>query len=310
MTSELKRRGRGVASVVCALAIGATAAFGQQPSPADRKAAAEAAAQAAQAKIREAAALPAPRAADGHPDLSGYWATVGGYFPFSKPPSPVAGPAAPGAPKEIQVFPPGASVAAVNAGDRANSAARRADPSLRPKYKPEYVAKTAEFFEKGDLADPTYGCQLPGVVRLGTTSEIFQRPGAVVLLYEGLVNRFRVIPVDGRKRELNEEALPLGHPLGRWDGDTLVIETSGFVPDYWLDKDGSFYSDALKLTERLTRQGNTLNYQLMAEDSKLFVEPFKPKPTTLLLQPAARHIDDEYGCDERDIQHMVNGTKH
>ena len=101
----------------------------------------------------------------------------------------------------------------------------------------------------------------------------------------------------------------MGHPIGRWDGNTLVIETSGFFGDYWLDKDGSYYSEDMKLTERLTRQGNTLRYEMTAEDP-MFAEPFKPAPKTLLRAREGTHVDEEYGCNERDLPKMINGTKH
>ncbi len=255
------------------------------------------------ALLKEAAAKPTPHLADGTIDLDGYWQlpkSRGGTF----------GPAQPRGPDNtINVFPPGATVVNVNASDKAHADARRADTSLRPKYKPAYAAKAIENFDKGDLADPTYGCQLPGVVRLGLFNEIFQRPGSVALMYSGVVNRFRVVPVDGTKPEKNPEPLPMGHPVGHWEGSTLIIETNGFVPDDWLDHDGSYYSGDLKLTEKLTRQGNTLKYEMVAEDP-IFAEPFKAMSTTLILGPGNKHVDDEYGCDERDISHMVNSAKH
>jgi len=298
------------AFVVTAIVALAAAAVAQQSGggpPADRAAAARAAAEAIAAQLKEAAARPTPRSADGHPDLSGHWVEpsprMAAFLPQGK-----TGKGVDRSP-EIHVFPPGLSVANVNAGDRASAARRLADPSLRPKYKPQFAAKAAQFFERGDLDDPTFGCALPGVVRLGVPREIFQQPGALVLLYEDLVNRYRVIPVDGRKADPDADPLPMGHPLGHWDGDSLVIESSGFYGDYWLDKDGSYYSSDMKLTERLTRQGDTLRFELLVNDP-MFVEPFKPKPVTLVRSPAGTHVLEEYGCVEQDRAHMVNGAKH
>ena len=260
-----------------------------------------------QAIIKDASAKPTPHLPDGSVDLGGYWqlpkskGAYGGVFGPPPPPS--------SDPNTINVFPPGATVKNVNAQDKEHADARKANTSLRPKYKPEYAAKANENFDKGDLVDPTYGCQLPGVVRLGLPSEIFERSGAVAVMYSGLVNRYRVIPVDGRKPEKNPEPLPMGHPVGHWEGNTLVVETNGFVPDNWLDHDGSYHSGDLKLTERYTRQGNSLKYEMVAEDP-IFAEPFKAFNTTLVLGSSDKHVDDEYGCDERDIGHMVNSAKH
>jgi hypothetical protein len=257
-----------------------------------------------QAQVKEAAAKPTPHLADGSIDLGGYWQVPnshrGGIF---GPPQPT------GPDNTINVFPPGATVVNVNAQDKVHADERRANTALRPKYKAAYAAKANENFDKGDLADPTYGCQLPGVVRLGLPNEIFQRSGSIALMYGGLVNRYRVVPVDGTKPEKKPEPLPMGHPVGHWEGSTLIIETNGFVPDYWLDHDGSYHSGDLKLTEKLTRQGNTLKYEMVAEDP-IFAEPFKALSSTLILGPGGKHVDDEYGCDERDITHMVNGAKH
>ena len=259
-----------------------------------------------QAQVKEAAAKPTPHLPDGTVDLTGYWQpprAPGGGAIFGPPQAPSTDK------NTINVFPPGATVANVNALDKKHADERRANLALRPKYKPAYAAKANANFDKGDLADPTYGCQLPGVVRLGLFSEIFQRPGSVAVMYAGLVNRYRVIPVDGRKPENNPEPIPMGHPVGHWEGNTLVVETNGFVPDDWLDHDGSYYSGDFKLTEKYTRQGNTMKYEMVAEDP-IFAEPFKAMSTTLILGPSDKHVDDEYGCDERDIGHMVNSAKH
>jgi hypothetical protein len=256
------------------------------------------------AEIKKAAAHPTPKQSDGKTDFSGYWITPGKPAIFG---SGVAPPPKSGA--VINVFPDNASVKNVNAADKAHADARRANKALRPTYKAPFAAKAEENFDKGDLADPTYGCQLPGVVRLGLPNEIFQRAGAITLMYEGLVNRYRVIPLDGRKPEAHPDPIPMGHSIGRWEGSTLVIETTGFMPDYWIDHDGSYNSAELKLTEKLTRQGDTLKYVMVAEDP-IFAEPFTAFSQVLTLGPAGQHIADEYGCDERDINHMVNGAKH
>jgi hypothetical protein len=255
--------------------------------------------------VKKAEAAPTPHLADGKVDFSGYWrppsANPNGQYGFGTH-APLEG-------NNISVFPKDASVKNVNAADAAHAAARRANTALRPKYKPEFAAKAEENFNKGDLADPTYGCTLPGVVRLGLPNEIFARGGSVTFLYEGLVNHYRVIPTDARKPDPHADPVPLGHSIGHWEGNTLVIVTTGFIGDYWLDHDGSYYSGDLKLTEKISRQGNALKFEMLAEDP-MFAEPFKAYSSTLVLQPADEHIADEYGCEEKDITHMVNGAKH
>ncbi|MGC4029989.1 MAG: hypothetical protein QM696_14090 [Steroidobacteraceae bacterium] len=264
--------------------------------------------EAAQAKIKAAAGAKTPLTADGHPDLSGYWqspAMGGGGVP----------PGLATAPKSnddgtVRLFGEGADVVTVNKRMRDAVAARRANTSLRPKYKnPEDAAKALANFDAGDMADPTYGCVLPGVARLGLPAEIFQRPGAIVLLYEDLVNRYRVVPIDGSKLEDDLEEMPLGYPLGHWEGDTLVIETTGFVEGNWIDRDGSFHSKDLRMVEKFTRRGNTLHVDVVAHDP-IWVEPFTVNSRTLVLAPAGTHVGSEYACNELGKENLVNGEKH
>ena len=65
----------------------------------------------------------------------------------------------------------------------------------------------------------------------------------------------------------------------------------------------------LRVCERLTRQGNTLRYEMVAEDP-MFAEAFRPAPKTLVLAKEGTHVEDEFGCSERDLPKMINGAKH
>lgn len=254
--------------------------------------------------IEQAARQPTPRTAAGHPDLSGYWEQPGMGFGLF------------GATRELGVnedgdflvFPESATVASANAQASANVAARREDKSLRPQYKPEYQARADELFDAGDLNDPSYACGLPGVPRIGAPSEIVQTADAVYLLYEDLVNRFRVIPTDGRPHDPDAEHLANGNAVGHWEEDTLVIDVRNFSEDTWIDRDGSFHSEDMRVVERLTREGNTLSYEVRVEDP-YFAEPFEPAPQTFILAEKGTHILDEWPCIERSIDHMQGPAK-
>jgi hypothetical protein len=278
---------RSAVTSILACCLMATVSHAQPPN--DRAAA-------MQAAIAAAASQSTPRTADGRPDLSGFWQ------------SPGAGEDG----KRLKVALP--SVAAVNQMDIQNAAKRAAAADLRPAYKPEFAAKAKYNFDRGDLEDPTYACGNPGVPRMGMPSEIVQTNSAVYFLYANQ-NRYRIIPVDGRKHDPSKEALPMGDSVGTWEGDTLVIDTRNISEDTWLDKDGSYHSKDMRVVERVTRKGNTLSFEVTVHDP-IFERAFQPKPGpfspsgTLVLGPAGKHVEEDYPCVERSKDHMISGEKH
>ena len=169
MNAALIRRAAVVFAASCLISVPAMAQApdGVAPPPpaqgapsADARAAAMAAAQ---AKLKEAAALPTPHTADGKPDLSGYWVNGGG---------PGGGP--PGAGGGKAVTPDGKTVKPIAgaeeeeiAGDTAAVARRKADEAARPVYQPQFVATAKDNFERASHLDPSFRCEPQGVPRLG-----------------------------------------------------------------------------------------------------------------------------------------------
>ena len=259
-----------------------------------------------QKKIAAAEALPTPKAPDGHPDLSGYW---GAYdldalivqIPKRKidytGKQPVTGG---GESDELKA-------------DATGPKARWADKSLRPVYKPGLQKKQEDNFIHADFLDPAYRCQPDGVPRLGAPTEILQTRGATFFLYKGLAglgNTYRLISTDGRGHDPDADAMSMGDSVGRWDGNTFVIDVVNFSPDTWIDRDGSWHDENMHVTERFTRKGNVLHYSVRVEDPTLFAQPFEPKPTTLVLGPAGKHANEAYPCEEKDQGHMVSDERH
>lgn len=289
-----------------AIAIPAAAQQGGAPAGARGGADPRATAAAAMAeKIKQAAALPTPHTADGHPDLTGMW--VGGGFGGIAPP--------PGL-QDKAVTPDGRTVRAIAGaeddeikGDQAGVARRRADASLRPVYKPQYQATADENFVKAAHRDPSYRCMPDGVPRMGAPSEIASIPNAVILLYANKTT-FRVVPTDNRPHDPDAEGMADGNAVGHWEGDTLVVDVTKFSPDTWLDLDGSFHDDNMHVVERFTRQGNTLRYEVTVEDPTLFAKPFSPKPRTLLLGKPSEHVQEDYPCVEMDQSHLTSDERH
>jgi len=132
----------------------------------------------------------------------------------------------------------------------------------------------------------------------GNGQQIIQAPGYVTILQE-MVHESRVIPLDGRPHANPNIRSYMGDARGRWEGNTLVVETTNFLhgkTGIGLNGGGVPTSDALKLTERFTRVGpNLVNYEVAIEDSKTYTAPFKVG-FPLTQEPGYENF--EYACHE------------
>jgi hypothetical protein len=159
--------------------------------------------------------------------------------------------------------------------------------------------------------DPLAKCLPHGVPRVNTNGifpfKIVQTPGLVVLLYEQM-HLFRQVFMDGRKVANDPNPSWLGYSTGRWEGDTLVVETSGFNDKTWLDTAmGHPATEALRVTERFRRTDfGHLELQATIEDPKAYT-----KPWTTTTQKMHLLIDSdllEFICNEneKDAPHMIS----
>jgi hypothetical protein len=268
-----------------------------------------AAAQAAPARVADAdkksdaPSAATPRTADGHPDLTGLWtagAGLGGAGGIGGPKKDANG--------NISVLLPARGGSGANF-EIDNAIRRRSDPN-KPVYKPEYVQKIKELDDNEATEDPAFYCRPPGVPRIGPPSQIVQTPGQLVFLYQ-TGNTFRVIPTDGRPHHTNLDDTYMGDSVGHWEGDALVVDVIGFTDDTWLDIAGYFHTAALHVTEKLTREGNILHYQAIADDPNVLVKPWEMTPRTLRLSsvPQAALWEDP-PCNEHDAEHLVTKEHH
>jgi hypothetical protein len=112
----------------------------------------------------------------------------------------------------------------------------------------------------------------------GNGQQIVQGPGYVSIMQE-MVHEARIIPLDGRPHASSNIRSYMGDARGHWEGNTLVVETTNFLPNrtgIGLNGGGTPTSEALKLTERYTRvDPNTVNYEVTIDDPKTYVQPFK-----------------------------------
>jgi hypothetical protein len=128
-------------------------------------------------------------------------------------------------------------------------------------------------------------------------TQIVQTPAQIVILYE-VMNLFRVIPMTAKHPD---DILPsyMGDSIGRWDGDTLVLDVTGFNDKTWLSGTGTFHSDKLHITERYTRVSkDRINYEVTMEDPMVLTKPWKLE-SSLMLREGTRV--QEYVCPENNL---------
>lgn len=220
----------------------------------------------------------APRAPDGHPNLSGIWQAINT------------------AEYDIQTHdakPGPLVVMGALGGTPAGFGVVEGGPLP---YKPEAL-KQKEINEANPLAlDPLVKCFLPGLPRatyMPFPFEIVQNAKHVAFNYE-FDFASRVVNI-GMKTEAPVDSW-MGWSKGSWDGDTLVVDVTGMVEDTWFDRAGDFHSGDLHLTERYTPTGpNSLLYEVTVDDPQVYTRPWK------MSMPLYRRLDKniqllEYNC--------------
>ena len=178
---------------------------------------------------------PAPRTPDGKPDLSGLWRPESTPYRFDLIQDP----------KDEDIFRPAAELL--------------------------FMKRVADFRRD----DPVTHC-LPGGPSeiLAGMYRIIQSPTMLALLYEGGSGRYRQIFTDGRKLANDPNPSWLGYSVGHWEGDTLVVETSGFNDRSWLDRAGHPHSESLRVTERFRRVDfGHMQFQITFDDPETLTKP-------------------------------------
>jgi len=254
---------------------------------------------------------PTPRTADGHPDLSGRWGGGGGGG---------------GGSTEVQgLDKDGKRVTYANLEEAKAKAvkifarnynARHANPTYSerdqgmtdrfrdlanpPIYKPEYWEKVQYLDLHGNYLDTAFLCAPVGLPRIGAPARIVQQPGEVILMYNNR-NVWRVVPTDGRTHSPadDRDQTYMGDSVGRWDGDTLVVEAVGFNEETWLSNVGTapgwFHTTDMRVVETFRREGSTLYYGYTVYDSVL-MEPWEIKPRPIQLNTSKAPYNEDPPC--------------
>ena len=189
----------------------------------------------------------------------------------------------------------------------------------RPIYKPEFWDKVQELDQWTNKYDPIMTCQPMGIPREGPPRRIFHTVNDVTMLYTtsdyGGGNReFRVVPTDDRKHDPQKalEATYMGYTVGRWEGDTLVLDSISFVDTTWLGRGGLFHSPSMRIIEKFTRKGDEILYEVTVEDPEVFVEPWVMAPRTLRLNTGANAglIAERAYCEVYELEDITNQLRH
>jgi hypothetical protein len=229
---------------------------------------------------------PVPRLADGHPDLSGVW--WGG--------------------ADI-----GAARGRAQRGGGARGGARGTPPpTFMSLYKPEVAAKAKTL---GDKDDPTLRCVPTAFGTLnvslwdvGAVGQIIATPKMVVMLTE-TYHGFRLVPTDGRAHRDDVPPAYRGDSVGRWDGDTFVVDTTNFTDNTWMSAEGrvSPHSEALHIVERYRRvDANTLEIEATVEDPGVLTGPWAAPKQTLVLAPFDRIMS--LNCSGIETQALMDAA--
>jgi hypothetical protein len=175
-------------------------------------------------------------------------------------------------------------------------------PSLQPWAEALYKERRANLSKD----DPEGHCLPAGVPRISPfPQKIVQTPTLVVILDEGNIHSYRQVFLDGRKHLEDSGPLWMGDSIGKWDGDTLVVDTVNFNDKTWLNGQGLPHSEELHVVERYSRPDlGHLNVDIAIEDPKTFTKPHNFK-RAFTLMPNAEIL--EYVCNEFnvDAEHLV-----
>ncbi len=232
---------------------------------------------------------PAPRALDGHPDLSGVWHIE---------PTPAA--------ELTQMY--GDNSAVSVPGDDFYSLSKYtvnffADfkPGEEP-FRPDYTWRRSP-----PTANPTARC-LPAGIPFGqllpAPFKIVQTPALTLFLRNEVDGTVRQIYTDGRKVPADPEPLWLGYSVGRWDAGTFVVDTTGFNDKSWFDAFGHPHSEALHVTERYHRRDfGHMEARITIEDPRTYTKPVTIQVMYLLI-PDTDVLDSYCTENEKDNPHL------
>jgi hypothetical protein len=177
-------------------------------------------------------------------------------------------------------------------------------------YLPAALEKKKQNFQNRETDDPLEKCYLAGVPRtmyLPYPIQILQTDREVMMFSE-YVHTLRWIPLSELERYPGYESW-MGDPRGRWEGDTLVVESIFFTDKTWFDHSGNFHSDALKTIERFTRTAaDTITYEVTIEDPKVFSRPWTMRMPLYLHRDREVLLENECHIYAEEVGKPIRGS--
>jgi hypothetical protein len=265
----------------------------------------------------QTAAAPTPRRADGKPDLTGNW---------NRAVNPVSGNGARRCgPNQVKGGGINPEYGCTGGQDNFWVEYAWISPSRfgvlgRPIYKPELWDHIRELDMWTNKYDPVMTCKPLGLPRHGTPTRIVQNDIDVIFFYPinadygGGNNEYRNVPTDGRARSELAESLATfyGQSIGKWEGDTLVIDSTNFDDSSWLGRGGLIHSGSMHMVERLTRVGNEIRYDMTIEDPEMFIEPWVMPTRVLTLNTRADGgvMAERSPCEVYEEDNVTSQVRH
>jgi len=277
-----------VALVLGVLAAPAAAQFGPPP-PADPNA-------------------PTPRLANGKPDLTGSWVGVSGGLQGSG--GDMFRRCTPFQSKNCMEW-------TNQSEDWVFMSSTRLD-QRQPLYKPEYWDKIIALDQWTNKEDPVMTCKPLGLPRQGPPARIFHTDKDITMLYRAGVDgaggyaEHRMVALDGRPHDQKRPNMYtyMGYTTGSWEGDTLVLDSTGFTDETWLGRGGWIHSDELRVIEKFTSKGNEILYEVTVEDPVYFLKPWVMPARTLRLSPTNAVIGERGSCTEGEHEEVSTQFRH
>src|SRR3954470_5590309 len=232
---------------------------------------------------------PPPRTADGKIDFSGVWETSSPRQAGARPPVAAAG--------------TGAAIPSGNVFGNIGAQVEGGAP-----YQPWAADLVKKRMADNSKDNPDAHCLPMGVMQMTShpfPRKIIQTPSELIVIYEASGTTVREIFLDGRAAPADADPWWNGYSTGRWQGDTLVVETTGFMDDGWLDVRGSPLTSEGKMIERFRRTSyGNLELTVTIDDKKAYTRPF----SAVIHNRIAPDLQlSEFVCIDKDAAHYLGG---